>query len=111
MSRSLAKLAGLPEDTQVYCAHEYTMNNLQFSLAVEPDNREASAYLEHCRALRAKNEATVPSNIRQERNVNPFLRCHRQTVKQAAERRAGRGLQSQTEIFAVIRQWKDGFRG
>lgn len=109
MAQSLAKLAGLPETTQVYCAHEYTVANLKFSLAVEPDNAEAASYLQRCLALRAKNEATVPSNIRQERNVNPFLRCHRQTVKQAAEQHAGRRL-NPTEVFAVIRQWKDAFK-
>ena len=109
MSASLAKLASLPDDTAVYCAHEYTIGNLLFSLAVEPDNAEARAYLEECRARRARDEATVPSTIRRERNVNPFLRCHRETVKQAAEARAGRAL-NQTEVFAVIRAWKDGFR-
>ena len=109
MTTSLAKLAALPADTLVYCAHEYTVANLKFSLAVEPENSEAAAHLAHCEALRARGEATVPSNIRRERNVNPFLRCHQQTVKQAAERHAGRRL-NPTEVFAVIRQWKDGFR-
>ena len=110
MVTSLAKLAALPPETLVYCGHEYTMSNLRFGLAVEPDNEDAAGYLEECRGKRARDEATVPSTIRRERNVNPFLRCDRQTVKQAAEARAGRGLQNQTEIFAVIRQWKDGFR-
>jgi len=109
MADSLAKLAALPEATLVYCAHEYTLNNLGFALAVEPDNAAAAAYLETCRAKRSRNEATVPSSIGQERNVNPFLRCHRHNVKQAAEARAGRRL-NQTEVFAVIRQWKDGFK-
>jgi hydroxyacylglutathione hydrolase len=109
MSASLAKLASLPEDTAVYCAHEYTVSNLVFGLAVEPENGESRAYLEKCRAKRAHDEATVPSNIRQERIVNPFLRCHQETVKHAAEARAGRRL-NRTEVFAVIRQWKDGFR-
>jgi hydroxyacylglutathione hydrolase len=111
MTDSLAKLASLPPDTLAYCAHEYTINNLKFGITVEPDNREAVAYLDECREKRARDEATVPSSIRRERNVNPFLRCDRQTVKQAAEARARRGLQNQSEIFAVIRQWKDGFRG
>ena len=110
MSASLAKLASLPEDTDVYCAHEYTVSNLLFGLAVEPANGDTRAYLENCRAKRARDEATVPSNIRQERNVNPFLRCDDKTVKHAAEAHAGRALHSQTEVFAVIRQWKDGFR-
>jgi hydroxyacylglutathione hydrolase len=109
MTASLDKFAGLPDETQVYCAHEYTVSNLLFSLAVEPSNAEAGAYLEECRARRARDEATLPSNIRRERNVNPFLRCHRETVKQAAEARAGREL-NPTEVFAVLRAWKDGFR-
>lgn len=109
MSISLAKLASLPDDTAVYCAHEYTVSNLLFGLAVEPGNADSRAYLDECRARRARDEATVPSNIRRERNVNPFLRCHQETVKQAAEARAGRRL-NRTEVFAVIREWKDGFR-
>jgi hydroxyacylglutathione hydrolase len=111
MTASLAKLAALPDDTLVYCGHEYTVSNLKFSLAVEPDNEEAAKYLEESALKRRRDEATVPSTIRRERNVNPFLRCHEKTVKQAAEAQAGHGLQSTSEVFAVIRRWKDGFRG
>lgn len=110
MTASLAKFAALPDDTQVYCAHEYTLSNLRFALAVEPGNEESATYLEECSARRARHQATVPSDMRRERNVNPFLRCHRDTVKQAAEGRAGRAL-NPVEVFAVIREWKDGFRG
>jgi len=110
MVGSLAKLASLPDETLVYCAHEYTVSNLRFGLAVEPENSETAAYLGECEAKRARQQATVPSNIRQERNVNPFLRCNRRTVIRAAEARAGRRL-NPTEVFAVIRQWKDGFKG
>lgn len=109
MVGSLAKLASLPDDTRVYCGHEYTVNNLQFAQTVEPENRESVEYLEECRARRTRGEATVPSTMRRERNVNPFLRCDRQSVKQAAEARVGRRLQNHFEIFAVIREWKDGF--
>ena len=109
MTQSLAKLASLPEDTQVYCGHEYTVNNLLFARVVEPDNAASVDYLEQCRVLRTRDEATVPSTIRRERNVNPFLRCHLQSVKQNAEAKAGRRLQNTVEVFAVIRQWKDGF--
>lgn len=111
MTRSLAKLASLPEDTRVYCGHEYTVNNLKFALAVEPENEHSVEYLEECRARRTRDEATVPSTMRRERNVNPFLRCDRQSVKQAAEAKVGRRLQNHIEVFAVIRQWKDGFTG
>jgi len=110
MVGSLAKLAQLPAETLVYCGHEYTVSNLKFELAVEPQYAEAARYLEECSRKRALDEATLPSSIRHERNVNPFLRCDQQTVKQAAEAKAGRRLQNTTEVFAVLRQWKDGFR-
>ncbi len=109
MTRSLAKLASLPDETLVYCGHEYTVNNLKFALAVEPGNEESVEYLAECRERRTRGEATVPSTMRRERNVNPFLRCDRQSVKQAAEARARRRLQNHIEVFAVIREWKDGF--
>jgi hydroxyacylglutathione hydrolase len=110
MLSSLQKLKRLDPDTYVYCAHEYTVSNLQFARAVEPDNRDIEAYLARCEELRTRDEATLPSTMRQELKVNPFLRCERQSVKQAAERHAGRELRSETEIFAVVRKWKDGFR-
>lgn len=110
MAGSLSKLLTLPPDTLVYCAHEYTLANLRFELTVEPNNQEAAHYLEECRVKRAHDQATVPSTMRRERNVNPFLRCDRETVKQAAEAWAGRRLQNEADIFAVIRAWKDGFR-
>lgn len=109
MSASLGKLAALPEDTLVYCAHEYTLSNLKFALAVEPHNPATRQYLDECVARRARDEATVPSTIRRERNVNPFLRCAQESVKQAAEAHAGRRL-NPPEVFAVIRKWKDGFK-
>jgi hydroxyacylglutathione hydrolase len=109
MTTSLGKLAALPADTRVYCAHEYTVSNLKFALAVEPHNAAAHEYLEECLALRAADEATVPSTLRRERNVNPFLRCDEESVKQAAEAQAGRRLNPR-EVFAVIRKWKDGFK-
>jgi hydroxyacylglutathione hydrolase len=110
MHASLSKLAALPAETLVYCAHEYTLSNLKFGLAVEPANQAIARYQAECLELRARDEATIPSDIRRERNVNPFLRFNEQSVKQAAEAHAGRGLQSEPEVFAVIRSWKDGFR-
>jgi hydroxyacylglutathione hydrolase len=110
MSASLAKFAALPPATQMYCGHEYTVSNLRFAQAVEPENRAVQEYLELCLRLRSKDEATLPSTIRQERNVNPFLRCDEGIVKQAAERHAGHGLQSHVQVFATLRAWKDGFK-
>jgi len=104
---SLQRIAGLPTDTLLYCAHEYTLDNLGFAQWVEPDNpdlprREASE-----RARRSRGEPTVPSALRLELATNPFLRVAREEVRQAAERYAGRALASDQEVFAVIRTWKD----
>jgi hydroxyacylglutathione hydrolase len=99
MSSSLAKFAALPAATQLYCGHEYTVSNLRFAQAVEPENRAVQQHLEHCLQLRASDKATLPSTIRHERNVN-----------QAAERHAGCGLQNHVEVFATLRAWKDGFK-
>lgn len=110
MHASLQKLKELPADTCVYCAHEYTVSNLRFARAVEPDNADIEEYLDACLRRRSRDEATVPSTMRQELKVNPFLRCDRQSVKQAAERVARRELRSEPEIFAVVRKWKDTFR-
>jgi hydroxyacylglutathione hydrolase len=109
MSESLARLARLPDDTRVYCAHEYTLSNLRFALAVEPDSRALRMRQQACSALRARGVPTLPSTIGEERATNPFLRCGVPAVKGIAEQRAGRPLSSTAEVFAVLRQWKNSF--
>jgi hydroxyacylglutathione hydrolase len=109
MSRSLAKLAALPDTTEICCGHEYTVANLRFARAVEPANRDVLDYAAEAAKRRNLNLPTLPSMLRRERCVNPFLRCDEPTVISAAQRRAGHELQGQTEVFAVIRSWKDTF--
>ncbi|MBI5613277.1 MAG: hydroxyacylglutathione hydrolase [Gammaproteobacteria bacterium] len=109
MAQSLAKLAALPDDTAVYCGHEYTAANLRFALAVEPDNRAAQAHLAQVLAWRAAGRPSLPSTVGRERRINPFLRTHEPAVRAAAERHAGRALATATEVFGVLRAWKDGF--
>ncbi len=111
MHASLAKLSALPEGTEMYCAHEYTQSNLRFALAVEPDNPDTLAYLDRVRARRAGNLPSLPSTIALERRVNPFLRTGQAGVRRAAEKHSGRALNSDVEVFAEVRRWKDGFRG
>jgi hydroxyacylglutathione hydrolase len=110
MAASLDKLAALDDATLVYCTHEYTLSNLRFALAVEPDNSELKSYFERSRAKRDADQITLPSNIELERKVNPFLRCSADTVRRAAERHAGRALDSDVAVFAAVRGWKDGFK-
>ena len=109
MTRSLSSLRELPRETRVFCGHEYTVNNLRFALAVEPDNVAAREYLQTARGLRSRDESTLPSTLALELAVNPFLRYDQPAVKSAAERHAGRSLDGEVEVFATIRRWKDGF--
>jgi len=110
MAASLAKLAALPGDTRVYCAHEYTMSNIRFALAVEPGNARLAARAGREAGRRARGEATVPSRLAEELETNPFLRCAQPDVIAAAARQVGRPLADPVEVFAAIRAWKNGFR-
>jgi hydroxyacylglutathione hydrolase len=109
MLASLDRLAALPGDTRVCCTHEYTMGNLRFALAVEPDNRELIGYHARCAALRDDGEPTLPTSIAQELLINPFLRTRQATVM-AAARRFDPAAHDDNTIFAAIRQWKNQFK-
>lgn len=109
MYGSLARLAALPASTLVCCGHEYTVKNLRFAAIVEPDNRAVREHAVECEARRARGEATLPSTLKLEKEVNPFLRCELPSVMQAAARHAGRPMLDAVDTFTVIRKWKDGF--
>ncbi len=108
MHRSLQRLAALPGDTRVCCAHEYTLSNLRFAQAVEPHNDDLSAYVAHCQALRARQQPTLPGSIGQERLINPFLRCGEPAVVQAALSH-GAASEQGADVLAALRQWKNDF--
>lgn len=109
MHASLQQLAGLPDTTLVYCAHEYTLSNLRFAHAVEPDNPDIAERLAEVSRWRSENRISLPSNLALEKRTNPFLRVHETSVKEKADERAGRVLARQTEVFATLRGWKDNF--
>ena len=109
MFASLHRLAGLPDSTKVYCTHEYTLSNLRFAKAVEPDNQAIAERLERVIHLREAKQITLPSDLRTERNSNPFLRCAEPTVAAAASRHANRQLDTPETVFAALRAWKDSF--
>jgi hydroxyacylglutathione hydrolase len=108
MAASLARLAALPGGTRVYCAHEYTLSNLRFALAVEPANAALLRRRDDCLALRERGEPTVPSTLDVERATNPFLRCAVPQV-QAAARTQQPGAGDPTAVFAALRAWKDRY--
>ncbi|HLU76687.1 MAG TPA: hydroxyacylglutathione hydrolase [Burkholderiales bacterium] len=109
MHRSLGKFAALPDDTLVYCAHEYTLSNIAFSRAVEPDNAALAAREASDRASREANRPTLPSTIGLEKATNPFLRVTEPAVTASAARYAGRDLGTPVDVLAAIRQWKNEF--
>ncbi len=110
MLQSLDALAALPDDTRVYCAHEYTLANLRFAMNVEPENPDLQAWQHEAEALRQRDQPTLPTTIGREKRVNPFLRARSAGVRRAAEARAARSLPTPVDVFAEIRRWKDGFR-
>ena len=83
MLASLDALAALPDDTRVYCAHEYTLSNLKFARAVEPENTAIAEYTGRAEQRRRADEPTLPSTLGLERKVNPFLRCDHASVAKA----------------------------
>ena len=91
MHASLTRLAALPDETRVYCGHEYTEKNLTFAATVDPTNTDLSARLEAVRALRAGGGATVPGSLGEEKRTNPFLRCGDPVLQELAGRTARSG--------------------
>ncbi|WP_198265535.1 hydroxyacylglutathione hydrolase [sulfur-oxidizing endosymbiont of Gigantopelta aegis] len=107
MHHSLAKLLKLSDETMVYCAHEYTTDNLVFAQRVEPDNQQLQQRIEDTQILRNNNQSTVPSNLALEKQTNPFLRFDMASVRSAAENFAGHPLTTPAEVFKTVRYWKD----
>jgi hydroxyacylglutathione hydrolase len=85
MHANLQRLAELPPETKVYCAHEYTLSNARFAATVEPDNAELLRRLAEVDSARSRGEATVPTTIGLERETNPFMRAS--SAEELAERR------------------------
>lgn len=110
MLAAMDAFSALPEDTRVFCGHEYTLANLRFAAAVEAGNADIADYARRAAEMRASGRPTLPSTIGLEKRVNPFLRSRHENVKLAAERRAGRPLSDPAAVFAEIRSWKDTFR-
>jgi hydroxyacylglutathione hydrolase len=109
MHHSLSRLAALPEDTLVYCTHEYTLSNLKFAAAVEPTNADIAARLEKVTQQRQNGVMTLPSTLALEKLTNPFLRTGETLVKQKVDERAGAQNREPSEVFAALRAWKDKF--
>nr|WP_294864171.1 hydroxyacylglutathione hydrolase [uncultured Pseudogulbenkiania sp.] len=110
MHASLGRIAALPDSTRLYPAHEYTLSNLRFAAAVEPDNDAIRQRLAEDQATLAAGEPTLPSTLDKERATNPFLRTAVDAVTRRATQQAGAPLTTPAAVFAVLREWKNSFR-
>ena len=105
---SLQRLARLPDDTRVYCAHEYTAANLRFALACEPDNPAIRQRIETTRQLRDAGQPSLPSTIALEKATNPFLRSNEPEIVRTLQ---AQGLADTSElgVFTALRNWRSHF--
>lgn len=103
MLESLSKLQALPNDTQVWCAHEYTLNNLKFALTVDSTNPDLKTRFAAVQATRSRNEPTIPSNLGLEKRTNPFLRWNQPALQAAVN------SSDSVQTFARLRGMKDKF--
>jgi hydroxyacylglutathione hydrolase len=109
MEQSLSQLAALPGSTRVCCTHEYTLSNLRFALAVDPDNIDLQTYQAQCLALRERQQPTLPSSIDLERRINPFLRPSTPPILRALRQFDDQGV-TRDGAFATLRRWKNEYR-
>jgi hydroxyacylglutathione hydrolase len=109
MHASLQRLAQLPPETLVYCAHEYTLPNIGFAKEVEEGNQALAARHLRARQQRKSGQPTLPTSIGQELATNPFLRCHVPAVRVAISHHCGVTVNTPIEAFSRLRQWKDSY--
>ena len=107
---SLQTLAALPDDTFVYCAHEYTETNLQFALSIEPEHPQLLQRLREVQTLRQQGLPSLPSLLAVEKMTNPFLRCHTPEMVAAVSRKAGTALTTPLAVFSWLRAAKDTYK-
>ncbi len=109
MHLSLNKLMALPENTLAYPTHEYSLANLAFASAVEPENSDIKAAINKAQYQRQRGLITLPTQLTQEALINPFVRCHMPDVIMAAQQRVETKLNTQEQIFSTLREWKNNF--
>ncbi len=109
MFHSLSKLIALPDQTKVYCGHEYTLANMKFARTVEPSNAALAAREKRDQALRDRGLPTLPSTLGDEKATNPFLRCREPAVIDSANKYLGSRIGDPVNVFSAIRRWKNEF--
>jgi hydroxyacylglutathione hydrolase len=100
---SIDRLRQLPDDTRIWCAHEFTLTNLKFAIAIDPTNVDLQQYAIEAKAMRDRGEPTVPTTIGREKRINPFLRWDAAAIRQAID-----GA-TPAATFAELRRLKEAF--
>lgn len=109
MSDSLFKISQLDENIKIYCTHEYTLENIRFALMLEPNNQELISYQKHITKLRQNNLPSLPTTLKREKRLNPFLRTHTRTIQNSIKQHRNIIISSSIEAFKELRLWKDNF--
>ncbi len=109
MNKSLSKLAELPPNTEIYCAHEYTLSNLEFALSMMPNNQTLKTYNDLCKVKRGHDEITLPSTIGLELEINPFLRTNDPELISTLQIKEPKLETNPDSVFALTRKAKDQF--
>lgn len=109
MLNAMKKFRALSDDTLVFCTHEYTMSNLAFAMAVEPENADIQLRTIEVTALRATDTPSIPCLLGNEKKVNPFLRWDSPSLKVTTEDWADKALEDDVALFTAVRAWKDKF--
>ncbi|XP_022859453.1 hydroxyacylglutathione hydrolase 2, mitochondrial-like [Olea europaea var. sylvestris] len=106
MLSSLRKITSVPDDTNIYCGHEYTLSNSKFALSLEPGNEELQSYAAYVAQLRSKGLPTIPTSLRKEKSCNPFLRTSSKVIRKSLNIPDSA---DDVEALGVIRKAKDNF--
>jgi len=109
MLNALTRLSELPDDTKIYCGHEYTLANLYFAATVDPNNLLIQEKLNYVKLMQKNNACTLPSTLLIEKQINPFLRCYVVEIKESVEKHYKKTLANTLEVFTHLREWKNNF--
>ncbi|NNM58188.1 MAG: hydroxyacylglutathione hydrolase [Legionellales bacterium] len=109
MFSSLEKIAALPDETKIYCAHEYTLANLRFAETIDQDNQFLEEYITYIKSLTHENKCTLPSTLETEKKMNPFLRCKNQHFVAQLSKQKNITFKNEIEVFKYIRELKNYF--
>ncbi len=107
--QSLQTIQKLPPETGVYPAHEYTLQNCEFALSVDPDNEDLQKAYIKAKRLRAKNQTTLPTTLAHEQRINPFLRTHEPTLHNHLNKITATTYSNTLEVFTTLRKLKDNY--